>query len=157
MIYCDSYIQIINISCDESIGLQGVEAVKSTTANHIPAEVSSPTTDWSLSWKLFRLSGLASNLSSFKFKLLHCLLATKKRSGARIHCKYNNETGLSILSIVKNQVPDINAASLIRLELNSLHEDSELSVMTFVSALLANIWERHHLQNKISLFETRAT
>ena len=37
MIYSDSYIQIINISCDESIGLEGVEAVKPDTANHIPA------------------------------------------------------------------------------------------------------------------------
>ena len=37
MICSDSYIQIINISCDKSIGLEGVEAMKPDTANHIPA------------------------------------------------------------------------------------------------------------------------
>ena len=45
----------------------------------IRAETLSPSTDWPNSWRLSRMQGLESDLSSFLFKLLHKLLPTQDR------------------------------------------------------------------------------
>ena len=41
-------------------------------------ELASPTTDWEVTWRRARLKGLGPELTSFLFKVLHQLLATKK-------------------------------------------------------------------------------
>ena len=43
----------------------------------VRVEILSPTIDWPQTWKLVRSKGLDSDLVSFLFKLLHCLLPTK--------------------------------------------------------------------------------
>ena len=45
----------------------------------IPTRVESvqPNNDWTETWRLARIHGLGSNLTSFLFKLLHCLLPTQ--------------------------------------------------------------------------------
>ena len=42
------------------------------------AEDLSPTSDWPLIWKISRLNGLGSELTSFNFKLLHGLRVTRE-------------------------------------------------------------------------------
>ena len=152
------------------------------TRHYIPcrSERNSPTNDWSLSWKLCRLRGLGSDLTSFNFKLLHGLLVTKQRlhqltpassatcnlcedqveedlQHAFIHCKYNNEAGQTLLTIVQNHIPDITAASLLRLELRNLPEDNELSVTTFISTFLLCLWEKRYTRSRIVPYDIRAT
>ena len=99
------------------------------------SELSSPHTDWEQCWRLSRLPGLGSDLSSFNFKLLHQLLVTRQRlhhlnpqtpptcnlcvtdieddlQHAFISCNYNNGVDEALLRIVEEHVPDINPPTL---------------------------------------------
>ena len=111
------------------------------------AETYSPTTDWSLCWRLYRLKGLGSEITSFNFKLLHRLLVTKERyhvltpavsplcplcslenedlQHAFITCNFNHNVGNKLLDSVKNILPEISAPALLRSELSNLSEDLE--------------------------------
>ena len=151
-------------------------------SDYIPcrAEVASPTTDWDQCWRLCRLPGLGSELSSFCFKLLHGLLVTKQRQHqlnprtsptcshcdsqveedlqhALLQCDYNGGVGQSLLSVAQQHIPDISTASLLRLELANLSEDVELPLVTFVSATLSAIWEKRYTKSRIVLYDIRAT
>ena len=143
------------------------------------AEIASPTTDWALSWKLCRLPGLGSELSTFNFKLLHGLLVTKQRQNhfksstsplctlcsksnedlhhALITCEYNNGVGQLLLSTVHSFIPTITGPALLRLELAELQEDHELPVTLFTSSILMAIWEKRFRKCRINLYEIRAT
>ena len=50
---------------------------------YIPCRVEllHPTTNWEVTWRRSRLSGLGSELASFLFRLLHDLLPTRERQG----------------------------------------------------------------------------
>ena len=142
--------------------------------------VSSPATDWDLSWRLCWLQGLVSDLSSFNFKLLHGLLTTKQRlhqftpttaamcshcdeqveedlQHALVHCSYNDGAGQSLLSVVQAHSQGLSAASLLRLELSNLPEDLELPIVTLVSSLLLAVWDKRLSKSRISLYDIRAT
>ena len=144
------------------------------------AELSSPHTDWSVSWKTCRLTGLASDLVSFNFKLLHGLLITRQRlhhltpaanatcthceeqveedlQHALIQCSYNCGTGQNLLSLAQNYIPAMSAPSLLRLELVNLEDETLYSLATLISALLLFIWDERHTRTRITLFDTRAT
>ena len=144
------------------------------------AELSSPHTDWSVSWKTCRLTGLASDLVSFNFKLLHGLLITRQRlhhltpaanatcthceeqveedlQHALIQCSYNCGTGQNLLSLAQNYIPAMSAPSLLRLELVNLEDETLYSLATLISALLLFIWDKRHTRTRITLFDTRAT
>ena len=143
------------------------------------AEIASPTTDWSLSWKLCRLPGLGSELSTFNFKLLHGLLVTKLRQNhfkssisplcplcsksnedlhhALITCEFNNGVGQLLLSTVHSFIPTISGPALLRLELSELQEDQELPITLFTSSILLAIWEKRFRKCKFDLYEIRAT
>ena len=152
------------------------------TQRYIPckSELSSPTSDWELSWRLCRLSGLGSDLASFNFKLLHGLLVTKQRmhqfspgtsatctlceenvdediQHALLHCGYNDGAGQALLEAVHVQLPDTSAAALLRLELAQLPEDLELPMVTFISTILLAIWEKRLSRSRILLYDIRAT
>ena len=156
--------------------------IQDGTRRFIPcrSELSSPTTDWSLSWKLGRLNGLGNELASFNFKLLHGLLVTKQRmhhftpgtaatcthcdahvdedlQHALLHCSYNHGVGQSLLSVAQIHIPDITAASLLRLELASLSDEHELPLATFISAALLAIWDKRYTKSRILLYDIRAT
>ena len=128
------------------------------------AEASAPLTDWSVSWRVCRLTGLGSDLASFNFKLLHGLLVTRQRlhrltpaasaicshceaqvdedlQHAFIQCSYNNGTVQTLLHIVQTYIPNMTAAALLRLELVNLEEETELSMATFISTCLLSLWE----------------
>jgi hypothetical protein len=144
------------------------------------AELCSPHTDCSLSWRICRLNGIGSDLATFNFKLLHGLLVTRLRlhhftpaatatcthcddhadedlRHALLQCSFNHGTGQTLLQIVKTQIPTMTAASLLRLELANLDEDTEYSLATFISTTLLSIWDKRLTRSRISPFETRAT
>ena len=170
--------QWVRLLTEEGITME----IQDGTRRFIPcrSELSSPTTDWSLSWKLGRLNGLGNELASFNFKLLHGLLVTKQRvhhftpgtaatcthcdaqvdediQHALIHCNYNNGVGQSLLSVAQLHIPDITAASLLRLELTSISEEYELPLATFISAALLAIWDKRYTKSRIILYDIRAT
>ena len=118
------------------------------TWQYIPckAEIQAPTIDWSITWKLVRLKGLDSELTSFNFKLIHGLLVTKKRmhqlnpvtqptcshcndhvkediQHAMLDCSYNDGAGQSLLAVVQNHLPQFSPQCLLQLELGQLQEE----------------------------------
>ena len=122
------------------------------------AEILSPLNDWSISWRLCRPRDLGSDLCSFNSKLLHGLLVTRHRlhhmnqvasatctlcsddneediAHALVYCGYNDSVGHD-LHIVQDYVPGLTVASMLRFELSNLEEETELAVVTFISALL---------------------
>ena len=144
------------------------------------AEISSPLTDWSLSWRICRMAGLGSDLASFNLKLLHGLLVTRQRlhhltpaasarcahcdeqidedlQHALIHCNYNNGTGENLLRVAQIYIPAMSAASLLRLELVNLDGTTEYSLATLISACLMCIWDKRYTRARIIPFDTRAT
>ena len=119
-------------------------------------------------------------MASFNFKLLHDLLITRQRlhqiipaataicshcdahaeedlQHALVNCSYNNGAGQNLLHIVQTSLPDMTAASLLRLELTSVELDDELSTVTFISAFLKEIWDKRHTRSRIISLEIRAT
>ena len=144
------------------------------------AELSSPHTDWSVSWKICRLAGLASDLVRINFKLLNELLVSSQRllhlhhaatatcthceeqmdenlQHALIQCSYKSGIGQNLLRVVKTYVPAMSATSLLCLELSSLEDETLYSLATLISALLLSIWNRRHTRTRITPFDTRAT
>ena len=157
-----------------------METVDTRQYRPCKAEISAASNDWPLSWRLCRLPGLSSEQSSFNFKLLHGLLVTKERlqqltpatsatcthchdlvnedlQHALLHCQYNDGVGQSLLSALQNLSPTITPSSLLRLELDDIPEDSELSAITFISTCLMEVWTRRFNKTKIRLYEIRAT
>ena len=144
------------------------------------AETRYPTNDWTVSWRLCRLPGLGSDLISFNFKLLHGLLVTRQRlhqltpaanatcshcdaqvdedlQHALIDCSYNSGAGQALLSTGQGYIPELTAASLLRLELPSLEADAELSIVTFISAVMMELWNKRMSKSRIQLYDIRAT
>ena len=119
--------------------------------------------DWEHSWRLARLSGLGPENVSFLFKLLHQLLPTQERAArtkpgtspncrvqgcqnqidniehALILCQSNDGVGLLLLRVVRGLLPDVEAATLSRLELQ-VDPDQELPLVFFISTVLCSIW-----------------
>ena len=143
------------------------------------AEVSSPSTDWEHSWRLCRLPGLGSELTSSNYKLLHKLLVSRERLHhltpatsplcshcsienedlvhALINCDFNHNVGKSLLNIIKTYVPSITGPSLLSLELTNLPDETEFCLTFFTSSILKIIWEKRISKSRINLFEIRAT
>ena len=143
------------------------------------AETSSPATDWALSWKLCRLKGLGSDLTSFNFKLLHSLLVTRERmhhltpavsptcslcsnaiedlQHVFFRCVFNNDVGKQLLTSIQNQIPAISEQALLQLELTGLTEDSEFSLTFYTSSILMYIWNNRMTKSRISPYDIRAT
>ena len=143
------------------------------------AELSSSSTDWPLVWKICRLQGLGSELTTFNFKLLHKLLVSRERLHqltptysptcchcstenedlvhAMISCNFNNDVGKNLLQIVKIHVPSITSTSLLSLELTSLAEDKLFPLTYFTSSILKTIWERRLTKSRISSYDIRTT
>ena len=149
---------------------------------HIPCrpEILAPNNDWEHTWKLVRLRGLDSDLTSFNFKLVHGLLVTKKRmhqlnpvtpstcthcndlveedlQHALLSCSYNDGVGQSLLAAVQNILPDVTPDCLLRLELGNLQEDDELSLVTVISTCLMETWKKRFEKLRIRLYDIRAT
>ena len=112
------------------------------TATLIPARVEGlhPTADWKNIWRLTKTTGLGSELSSFLFKLVHCLLPTQDRISrmggmqgenqgvcklcssdvetpvhAFFYCEQSRVTGLGLLGHVQAAVLDLSPKAVLRL------------------------------------------
>ena len=135
-VHLDTPLNVLSMSTSKWVRLltkEGLTMETNVIRQYIPcrAELSSPTTDWDLSWRLCRLKGLGSDLSSFNFKLLLGLLTTKQRlhqftpataamcshcvdqveedlQHALIHCNYNDGAGQSLLSVVQAHRPGVS-------------------------------------------------
>ena len=159
-----------------------MELSENQTRHYIPCkvELAAPSNNWELSWRLSRLKGLSSELTSFNFKLLHCLLPVKDRlhhispstsptctlctesiredqEHALLRCSHNGATGLALLAVLKNYIPNITSEHLLRLQFPDLSESLEHPIVFFTSAVLFEIWERRSKKSKITLYDIRAT
>ena len=76
---------------------------------------------------------------------------------ALIDCSYNSVAGQALLSTGQGYIPELTAASLLRLELPSLEADTELSIVTFVSAVMMELWNKRMSKSRIQLYDIRAT
>ena len=169
--------QWVRILTEEGLTMEMV----GTRQQFIPcrAETMSPETDWAASWRLCRLAGLSSDLTSFNFKLLHRLLVTRQRlhhltpaaaptcshcgdqvvedlEHALVNCSYNDGTGQLLLRTVQIHSPQVTASALLRLELN-LQESLELPLTTFISTVLLTVWEKRLSRSRITVFDIRTT
>ena len=143
------------------------------------AELRSPDTLWSVSWKTFRLRGLSSDLISFNFKLLHGLLCTRQRlhhlnsvsptcvlcnrqieedsEHALFWCEFNQNTGRILLQIVSRYTPEVTATMLLKLQLETLDVDLKFQLVWFTSTILQEIWNKRVSKSAIQLFDIRST
>ena len=156
-----------------------MEVAETKTYRPCRVEISSPSTDWTLSWRICRLSGLGSELTSFNFKLLHQLLVCRVRlhqlnptaspmcslcsqtNEDLLHvffdCDYNNDVGKTLLNTVKNSIPSITAEALLHLELAHLPADYEFPITYFTSFILMTIWEKRMSKSRILPYDIRST
>ena len=65
-----------------------------------------------------------------------------------VYCGYNDSVGQDLLRIVQDYVPGLTAASMLRLELTNMEEETELVVVTFISAILLEIWNSRLVKTK---------
>ena len=155
-----------------------------TTPTLLPVRVEAlyPLTDWSLTWRLARTKGLGSDLTSFLFKLVHCLLPTQDRvsrlggsvdrnPGLCHHCTLDVEdpvhafflchhsrlAGHMLLGYVQKMVPDLSPEAALRLELGEdLSNDEELATTCIIAAGLKYIWEARVEKKPVTIFKMRA-
>ena len=166
--------QWVQCLTEDGLTMQGTDP---RTFRPCRAELSSPSTDWPLSWMICRLQGLGSELTTFNFKLLHKLLVSRERlhhltptssptcshcstenedlEHALVSCNFNNNVGKNLLEIVKTHVPSITSTSLLSLELTSLPEDKLFPLTYFTSSILKMIWEKRLTKSRISSYDIR--
>ena len=123
-----------------------------------------------------RLPGLGSDLISLNFNLLHGLLVTRQGlhhltpaanamctqveedlENALISWSYNIGAGQALLRTAQVFIPQLSAASLLRLELPRLEADDDLSIVTFISAILIEVWNKRQSISRIHLYDIQAT
>ena len=82
-VHLHSPLNILSMSSGQWVRLLTEErlTMQQGSNEYVPcrAEALSPKSDWELCWRIGRLTGLSSDLTSFNFKLQHGLLVTKQR------------------------------------------------------------------------------
>ena len=152
------------------------------TRQYIPCscELLSPNNDWQISWKLCRLRGLSSEMTSFNFKLLHRLLPVKARlhkitpatpatctlcpsscpetlEHALLSCSYNAGTGQALIATLQRVLPSLTSEQLLLLQFVDVTESQELPLVFFSTAFLLEVWNRRVKKGRITLYEIRTT
>ena len=140
------------------------------------SELLAPLNDWELSWRLGRLRGLNSEMTSFNFKLLHKLLPVKNRlhqltpltpancalcaancpetlEHALLFCPYNDGTGIALVSALQKVQPSLTPDQLLLFHFPELSESQEFSFVFLTSAMLLEVWTRRTNKLKITLYE----
>ena len=126
------------------------------------------------------MQGLASDLTGFLFKLVHCLLPTQDRVSrfggdddhglcnfcsdeaetplhAFFQCQHNMLSGLALLGYIQAVVPDLSTEAALRLELGrQLSEVEELATMYVLSIGLKYIWEARVERKQVRLYKMRS-
>ena len=146
----------------------------------IRTEILHPALDWPETWRLARLKGLGSILTSFLFKLLHCLLPTQERVSrigvaenlglclicnnepedllhAFFLCQHSRVVGHALLGYLQQSVPDLTPEDVLKLQLgSSLSEDAELATVYTLATGLKYIWENRIEEKQLKLHKMRA-
>ena len=121
-------------------------------------------------------------MSTFLFKLLHCLLPTQVRvarlgaaanptPGLCLHCQleeedathaffscpHSNIAGLALLGWVQGAVPDLSPERAVQLQLgDDLPQEDELAVVYLLALGLKFIWEARISRKQIVLHQMRS-
>jgi hypothetical protein len=148
----------------------------------IRVETLSPENDWPEIWRLVRIHGLGSKLTSFLFKLLHCILPTQDRvlrlgvaAGdqpglcqlchgevedplhALFSCHLSQVAGLGLLGYAQKTVPNLSPEAAIKLEFSgTLTEKEELATVCLLATGWLYIWEARTNKKRVCLFRMRA-
>ena len=148
----------------------------------VRAETIHPSADWPTAWRLVRIKGLESELSSFLFKLLHRLLPTQDRVarlGAAegqtpglcklckmdtediLHsfftCSHSRVAGLGMLGWLQDLCPNLQPEDALQLRLGAeLPAEDELAAVCVLATGLKLIWEARVTKKQISLYMVRA-
>ena len=157
---------------------------ENTPSSLIPvrAEDLSPQTDWPATWSLARTKGLDSELTSFIFKLLHCLLPTQDRVSrftrnqnqknglcllchaeiedpqhAFFSCPYSTTAGQALLGFLHLVVPDLSPEAALHLEFGQdLQEQEQLATVCLLATGLKYIWSTRMEKKLVILYKMRA-
>ena len=160
------------------------QPTENTPAMLLPtrAETLSPENDWPKIWRLARMNGLASQLTSFLFKLLHGLLPTQDRvhrlgvdvgdqPGLCQHCHAEVEdplhalfschlsqvAGLGLLGYAQTTVPNLSPEAALKLDLGAaLSDKEELATICLLATGWLYIWEARSNKKRVCLYRMRA-
>ena len=148
----------------------------------IRAEILSPEQDWPEIWRLVRVQGLGSQLTTFLFKLLHCLLPTQdrvRRLGvaaedqpglcllchlevedplhALFSCHLSQVAGLGLLGYAQKTVPNLSPEAAIKLDFGvTLEAKEELATVCLLATGWLYIWEARLNKKRVCLYRMRA-
>ena len=145
------------------------EPLDQSPAKLIPIRVENldPTNDWLETWRLARISGLASDLTSFLFKMIHCLLPTQDRVQrlgvavggqpglcklchqdvedtlhALFSCQQSQVAGHALLGYAQKTSPNLSPENSLKLHLgHNLQKEEELAVVCLLSTGWLYIWQ----------------
>ena len=135
-------------------------------------EMTSPSTDWELSWSRVIVKGLSGEVASFLWKLVHNILPTEERVG-RIYqrptiCKFcsvpavgsiqhclfecikTESVAKKVVNVVKSYVPDITPAKLLLLDYEN-QENLEQPLLWFIANSLLLMWNVRQDGNTVDL------
>ena len=141
-----------------------------------------PANDWIETLRIARRKGLASDQTSFLFKLLHCLLPTQdrvRRLGvadvgqpglcqlcnqeeedtlhALFYCQHNVVAGHALLGYSQKIIPNLTPEDSIKLRLgNSLEEEEELAAISLLATGWDHIWKARTEKKQVCMFKMRA-
>ena len=142
-------------------------------------ELTSPNTDWSLTWAACRQAGVPPELASFLWLMLHDLLSSQARlhrMGATtsptcrmqdcpevgtlqhelLHCVKNDGVGQSLVSCFKHYVPHLHAEAVLRLEFGNIEESLSLQLTLMTAITLRFLWKERELGSTIRTYRVRA-
>ena len=144
------------------------------------AELTWPENDWDSTWKLARLKGLAPEVKTFLWRLLHNLLPTQERVSritstnatsplcklcqdelvedqlhAFFSCKANNTASSALINSITSLVPQITTRQILLLDF-SLDEMLEFPVVWTVGNFLQIIWGSRIVKKQVRLYSIRA-
>ena len=157
--------------------------IENTPSTLIPVRVEelSPQTDWQATWSTARTKGLDSELTSFIFKLLHCLLPTQDRVSritrnqnqniglcqlchaevedpqhAFFSCPYSSTAGLALLGYLQLLVPDLSPGAALHLEFGQgLDEQEQLAEVCLLATGLKYILSMRIEKKLVVLYKMR--
>ena len=143
-------------------------------------ELGSPNVDWETSWRLARLPGLGSELTSFLFKLLHQILPTQERVArtsptisscskvsncpgdmvedlphALVHCSGNLGVGNMIIQRSLTISPGKTVDELLQLDFK-VEEENEFPLVWWLAAGFQAIWDLRKAGKKVEPYLVRA-
>ena len=143
-------------------------------------ELLRPEIDWENGWRLARLQGLGTELSSFMFKLMHQILPTQERVSrtnpatsnlckqpncstasvedlphALVHCSSNNGVGLKVVQAARRLIPGVTVEDLLQLNFG-VEEDKELGIVWWLAAGLMAIWNLRTARKRVEQYLIRA-